>query len=282
MGGYYARAEGESDAIADAIRDHYKPQGPGDTLPTGQVGVAVALAEKLDTLIGFFAIDEKPTGSKDPFALRRAALGVIRLLTTEVMDLRAICMAHAEQYFGAHNPKATIEALIAFFLDRLAVVLHDQDGFEREWIAAAFAKVGTAELPIHRLRARVAALSAFLGGFNGTNLLAGYRRATNILKGEEKKAALPNGVAEQVAGAPDEEVALYNALKAVRPQVDKALAEDHFEDAMVALSALREPVDAFFDKVFVNEPGARDNRLRLLADVRATMERVADFSLING
>jgi glycyl-tRNA synthetase beta chain len=309
MGGYYARAEGlppspaspvlpprgedltglnpppqgeGPNAIADAIRDHYKPQGPGDTVPTAPVSVAVALAEKLDTLIGFFAIDEKPTGSKDPFALRRAALGVIRLLTGEALDLRAVCLTHANAYFGTRDPNATIDSLMAFFLDRLAVVLHDQDGFEREWIAAAFANLGTHEVLIHRLRARVAALSAFLGGFNGANLLAGYRRATNILKGEDKKGGLPSGPPEQMADAPDEEIALLNALSVVRPKVDDALANDHFEDAMVALSALREPVDAFFEKVFVNEPEARDNRLRLLADVRATMERVADFSLING
>jgi glycyl-tRNA synthetase beta chain len=238
----------------------------------------------LDTLVGFFAIDEKPTGSKDPFALRRAALGVIRLLSSEVMNLRAICLNHANQYFSAHDPKATIDALMAFFLDRLAVVLHDQDGFQREWIAAAFATVGKTELPIHRLRAKVAALSAFLGGYNGTVLLAGYRRANKLLKDEEKASALPNGPAERLAGAPDEEVALFDALNVVRPKVELALANDYFEDAMTALSELRAPVDAFFDKVFVNDPNSalRDNRLRLLASVRATMEQVADFNLING
>jgi glycyl-tRNA synthetase beta chain len=292
MGGYYARAEGLGDEIADAIRDHYRPQGPGDAVPTAPVSVAVALADKLDTLVGFFAIDEKPTGSRDPFALRRAALGVIRVLlgTGARIGLKDVCTAHDQRVSdpsGAPRLRNLYDGavqqahdLLAFFADRLKVMLRDQ-GKRHDLVDAVFA-LGDDDLV--RIVARVEALDAFLDTEDGANLLAGYKRATNILRAEEKKGALPAGPAVGLPNAPPEEAALIGALAKAAPAVDKALGAEDFAAAMRALAALRAPVDGFFDKVLVNADDAaeRDNRLRLLTGVRDAMGRVADFSQISG
>ncbi|WP_333586706.1 glycine--tRNA ligase subunit beta [Phenylobacterium sp.] len=266
MGGYYARAEGLGEEVAGAISDHYRPQGPSDATPATPTGRAVALADKLDTLIGFFGIDEKPTGSRDPYALRRAALGVIRIV------LEAQIRLPLRQLAG--------DDLLAFFADRLKVLLRDQ-GKPHDLVDAVFA-LGDDDLL--RIVARVEALSGFLATEDGANLLAGYKRATNILRAEEKKGALPTGAAAAMAGAPAAETALVDALSAVAPRVETALSAEDFVGAMQALAGLRAPVDAFFEEVLVNAEDAaeRDNRLRLLTQVRDAMGRVAEFSQVTG
>lgn len=292
MGGYYARAEGLPDAVADAIRDHYKPVGQGDDVPTAPLTVAVALADKLDTLRSFFAINEKPTGSKDPFALRRAALGTIQLITANGLRMR---VAEGE--------------LLAFFADRLKVQ-QKEAGVRHDLIDAVFALGGEDDLV--RLLARVHALQAFIGTEDGKNLHAGYKRAANILKkedwrgvegeisqtGEEDPLALVDDpdlapvIAAKMADrhgalpyAPEaEEAALMAALDAAGPQADKALAAEDFAAAMAALATLRGPIDAFFDKVTVNDndPAKRRARLELLDQFRVAVHKVADFSRIEG
>jgi len=264
MGGYYARTFGLDGEIADAVRDHYKPQGPSDAVPTAPVSIAVALADKLDTLVGFFSIDEKPTGSKDPYALRRAALGVIRIIQEN--GLR-ISLAK----FGK-------EDLIAFFADRLKVALRDQ-GKRHDLVDAVFA-LGDDDLA--RIVARVEALDGFLKTDDGKNLLAGYKRASNILKAEEKKGALPVGAPEAPTADSDAEVGLYNALRLLAKPLKDTLDAEDFTGAMTQLAELRGPVDAYLDGVFVNEPEHRDNRLKTLAAVRDAMGQVADFGLIAG
>ncbi|MDZ4320041.1 MAG: glycine--tRNA ligase subunit beta [Phenylobacterium sp.] len=266
MGGYYAQAEGLPADVAAAIRDHYKPQGPSDALPAGRVGAALALADKLDSLTGFFGIDEKPTGSRDPYALRRSALGVIRIVLEGGIRLPLRELAGDD--------------LVAFFADRLKVLLRDQ-GKRHDLVDAVFA-LGDDDLV--RIVARVEALDGFLTTEDGANLLAGYKRATNILKAEEKKGAMPSGPAIAMDGAPQAELALVAALAGVEPQVAQALADEDFVAAMQALSGLRGPVDAFFEQVLVNaeDPAERDNRLRLLSQVRDAMGRVADFSQVTG
>lgn len=287
MGGYYARAE-HGDAIADAVRDHYKPQGPGDTVPTAPLTVAVALADKLDTLVGFFVIDEKPTGSKDPFALRRAALGVIRLVLENGVriNLHRIAVEHAQRLLGADYLQVVdrIEGLLDFIQERLAVLLRDQD-VRHDIASAAFATVGTTVIFIDQLVARVRALGAFLATDDGANLLAGYKRAWNILKAEAKKGDVPTGMVQTgLPNQPEEETALAFAVGAAGTAVDQALETEDFAAAMTALSKLRAPVDAFFDKVMVNSDVAaeRDNRLKLLGQVRDVMGRVADFGQVTG
>jgi glycyl-tRNA synthetase beta chain len=284
MGGYYARAEGLSDAIADAIRDHYRPQGPSDAVPTAPISLAVALADKLDTLVGFFGCAEKPTGSRDPFALRRAALGIIRIVLENRLRLGlAGLIRQADAPFAArgsgHHSEPAAD-LLAFFADRLKVLLREQ-GKRHDLVDAVFA-LGDDDLV--RIVARVEALDAFLRSEDGANLLAGYKRATNILRAEEKKGPLPSGEAARLPGAPTEETALITALDAAAPAVDAALAGEDFAAAMRALAALRQPVDGFFDKVLVNADDAaeRDNRLRLLMQVRGAMARVADFAQVVG
>ncbi|MFB7880339.1 glycine--tRNA ligase subunit beta [Brevundimonas diminuta] len=321
MGGYYARLAGQPDAVADAIRDHYKPQGPGDTVPTAPVTVAVAMAEKLDTLVGFFAIDEKPTGSKDPYALRRAALGVIRLVLENEgrFSVLALVTRHQSlvnnpilrQNFNSSSTNAdykflsgpdgvslqvtkTIDDdvaalvekpvapdLLSFFADRLTVLLRDK-GQRHDLVAAVFA-LGDDDLV--RIVRRVEALAAFLATDDGANLLAGYKRAAQLLKAEEKKGPLPEGaVATGLPNQPAEEVALANAATAAAAAVDAALEAEDFAAAMTALAALRGPVDAFFTAVMVNSDVAeeRENRLKLLGQVRGVMNRVADFGQIAG
>ncbi|MEO8926735.1 MAG: glycine--tRNA ligase subunit beta [Caulobacteraceae bacterium] len=338
MGGYYARAEGLDASIADAIADHYKPRGPGDGLPAGPISIAVALADKLDTLVGFFEIGEKPTGSRDPFALRRTALGVIRIALTQsaglnlrpliayagagvavsvirhVADsrlnalnyrqavaafadpaaefaaadwLEATFRALAEQgpakaldFWRGLDDAAWIEEILAFVLERLRILLRDE-GLRHDVCDAVFA-LGDDDLV--RLVARARALEAFLATDNGANLLAGGKRAINILAAEAKKGSLPAGEPTRSPDLPKEEVALIDALSMASPRVDTALAADDFAAALGALADLRAPVDAFFDQVLVNSPipEERDNRLRLLSRVGAAMGEVADFSLISG
>jgi glycyl-tRNA synthetase beta chain len=260
MGGYYARAQGEEDAVADAVRDHYKPVGQGDDVPTASVTVAVSLADKLDTVRSFFAIDEKPTGSKDPFALRRAAIGIIQIVTTN--SLR----------FGIGEG-----AVLDFFADRLKVQQREA-GVRHDLIDAVFALGGEDDLV--RLLARVKALQGFVDTDEGTNLLAGYKRAANILK--QAEGVDPNAAAPADLGA--EERALLTALDSAEPKAAAAIEAEKFEDAMAALASLRVPIDAFFDGVMVNdpEPAKRAFRLGLLARFRDAVHRVADFSRIEG
>ncbi|MBX9803106.1 MAG: glycine--tRNA ligase subunit beta [Caulobacteraceae bacterium] len=295
MGGYYARAAGHPNAVADAVRDHYKPQGPADSVPTAPLTVAVALADKLDTLMGFFAINEKPTGSKDPFALRRAALGVIRLVLESGarLPLQQIVrppLDRLQQDWRDGKITSDLldadwlsisEQLLAFFADRLKVLLRDQ-GKRHDLVDAVFA-LGDDDLV--RIVRRVEALDGFLATDDGANLLAGYKRASNILKAEEKKGAVPTGeVRTGLPGQPEQETALALAAAAAATAVDAALETEDFAAAMTALSRLRAPVDAFFDKVMVNSDVAaeRDNRLKLLGQVRSVMGRVADFGMIAG
>jgi glycyl-tRNA synthetase beta chain len=298
MGGYYVRqtlahspmgsglSVDEIDAIADAVRDHYKPLGPSDSVPTAPVTVAVALADKLDTLVGFFAIGEKPTGSRDPFGLRRATLGVIRsvLALNRPLPLKRLVSASLQAFSGVAGlgkGDALIDDLLAFFADRLKVLLRDE-GKRHDLVDAVFA-LGDDDLV--RIVARVGALDAFLKTDDGASLLAGYKRASNILRIEEKKdGATYAGAPETLPGSAPEETALMAALAAASPQIDAAIAQEDFTGAMIALSNLRRPLDHFFDKVFVNDPdfAVRRNRLLLLSQIRAAADRVADFSRIAG
>ncbi|MBL8647272.1 MAG: glycine--tRNA ligase subunit beta [Sphingosinicella sp.] len=263
MGGYYARAEGLPDAVADAIRDHYKPVGQGDDVPTAPVTVAVALADKLDSLQQFFGIGETPTGSKDPFALRRSALGVIRLLTDNGLRY------------------AIPPVLLDFFADRLKVQQREA-GVRHDLIDAVFALGGEDDLV--RLLARVKALQAFIGTDDGTNLLAGYKRAANILKAEAKKGELPSAPDAPTYTSEPAEAALIAALGVAAPKAEAAVAAEDFEGAMAALASLRAPIDGFFEDVTVNDsdPEKRAFRLALLVRVRDAVHRVADFSRIEG
>ncbi len=291
MGGYYARHDGESPVVAEAIARHYAPQGPGDACPQAPVAVAVALADKLDTLFWFFAVDERPTGSKDPFALRRAALGVIRLILENGLrlPLRQALAACAEA--GAaplpEGPAPVIDALMSFFADRLKVHLREQ-GVAHDHIAAIFAQGDEDDLV--RLLARVRALKDFLNTEDGANLLTAYRRAANIVRIEEKKDGCPVARIAAQAGPPPadqrlpEEEALEEALAtASRTLATARAAEDH-AGAMAALAGLRADVDAYFDRVTVNadHPALRGARLALLARIGATMESVAAFAHIEG
>jgi glycyl-tRNA synthetase beta chain len=266
MGGYYAEAQGHGPEVADAIRQHYRPQGPTDDVPVQAVAATVALADKLDTLVSFFSIDEKPTGSRDPYALRRAALGVIRIL------LQSRARVPLKRFAS--------DDLLAFFADRLKVQLREE-GQRHDLVDAVFA---LGDDDIVRIVSRVNALDVFLGTEDGGHLLAGYKRAVNILKAEEKKGPLPTGAPADMKDAPPEEAGLINALGHAEIEMGKALAKEDFAAAMRELARLREPVDAFFDKVLVNseDPAERENRLRLLAKVRDAMGRVADFGQITG
>jgi len=254
--------------IADAIRDHYKPVGPSDQVPSEPVAMAVALADKLDTLTGFFAIGEKPTGSGDPYALRRAALGVIRIVREA-----GVRFALAE--------KTKANGLLDFILERLRVSLRDE-GFAPDVLEAAFA---IADDDIVRIVARVTALAKVLKTEDGANLVAGLKRGANILRAEEKKdgAAADGKVTEALLREPAEQ-GLYQALVAAESQLADALAHEQFDLAMAALAGLRGPVDRFFEAVLVNDPDAaiRQNRLALLVKLRLVSERVADFSKLAG
>ncbi|UNK77877.1 glycine--tRNA ligase subunit beta [Sphingopyxis granuli] len=285
MGGYYARAEGLPDAVADAIRDHYKPVGQGDDVPTAPVTVAVALADKLDTLVGFFGWEMWPTGSKDPFALRRAALSILSTLSVNQIrvGLRQLVGAAAHWHLEVlpeHKRDDFVAAMrettIDFFIDRLKVQQREA-GVRHDLIDAVFALGGESDLV--RLLARVQALQAFMATDDGANLLAGYKRAANILKqaGEVTDAA---------AATPptDADAALLAALGAAEPAAAAAVAAEHFTDAMAALATLRAPIDAFFEGVMVNDPdpAVRAYRLGLLARFTGAVHGVADFSKIEG
>jgi len=282
MGHYYARYDGESAEVAQAIAEHYSPAGPGDKCPSAPVSVAVALADRLDTLVGFFAINEKPTGSKDPFALRRAALGVIRLIVENRLriSLHSVFAEALQSYkfqFGTVR-----EELLEFFADRLKVHLRDQ-GVRHDYVTAIFS-LGD-EDDLLRLLVRIDALGEFLRSEDGANLLAAYRRAVNIVRIEEKKDGAPiTGDVEAARLSQEEEVALAQTLAGVRSDVQVALAAEEFSAAMVALSRLRHPVDMFFDKVTVNAENSvlRANRLRLLSEIGRVMELVANFAAIEG
>ncbi|AWM87829.1 glycine--tRNA ligase subunit beta [Microvirga sp. 17 mud 1-3] len=332
MGRYYAAIQGEPVSVAAAIEEHYKPLGPSDRVPTDPVSVAVALADKIDTLVGFWAIDEKPTGSKDPYALRRAALGVVRLiLENEIrLDLPAFLAAQhgrlssaiyrSNSELAARPLKAALsivpdprlsaeftkfmegfekgfrqkmlemalldlEDLLSFFADRLKVYLRDQ-GARHDLIDAVFALEGQDDLLM--IVRRVEALGRFLDTEDGANLLAGFRRAANILRIEEKKDgrsydAAPNQQLVHERGLPEEKV-LLEVLEAASAHAREHVMREDFEGAMRALAALRPAVDAFFDKVTVNAEDAemRENRLRLLNAIREATRTVADFSRIEG
>ncbi|MFZ1430143.1 MAG: glycine--tRNA ligase subunit beta [Geminicoccaceae bacterium] len=284
MGGHYARAQGEPTAVADAIRDHYAPKGPDDACPTAPDSVVVALADKLDTLVGFFGAGIRPTGSKDPFALRRAGLGVIRLILENKLRLplrQALTVAHGS-YGGAlaGSAEAVAAELVAFLADRLKVYLRDR-GVRHDVVAAIFA-IGD-EDDLVRLIARAEALQAFLDSEDGRNLVVAYRRASSIVGIEEKKDGRKYD-GHPVVGAlvdPAEDV-LYAALADARARIEGALADENYAGAMAALAALRQPVDRFFEAVMVNvtEPDLRVNRLLLLGQIRMSLGRVADFALI--
>ncbi|MFK4655059.1 glycyl-tRNA synthetase beta chain [Bradyrhizobium japonicum] len=283
MGKYYALAQGEDASVAAACEEHYKPQGPTDRVPTDPVSVAVALADKLDTLVGFWAIDEKPTGSKDPYALRRAALGVIRLIAENNLRLSLMKVA-ASALAGLSVKSADAEKLpsdlLAFFADRLKVQLREQ-GARHDLVDAVFALGGQDDLLM--IVRRVEALGKFLESDDGKNLLAGIKRASNILGIEEKKDK------RAFDGAPDaalyglaEEKALAKAIGEVQAEASAAVAREDFAAAMSAMAKLRPPVDAFFEKVRVNDddPKVRENRLKLLNEIRSATRAVADFSKI--
>jgi glycyl-tRNA synthetase beta chain len=271
MGKYYAEAQGEDEAVAHACEDHYRPKGPDDLVPSDPVSITVALADKVDTLVGFWAAGEKPTGSKDPYALRRAALGVIRIVLDNNLRL----------------PLATLLAtggsdLLSFFADRLKVQLRDQ-GARHDLVDAVFALEGQDDLLL--IVRRVEALGKFLDTEDGKNLLAGFKRAANIIRIEEKKDS------REYTGAPDpklyqlpEEKALAQGIDAARVEASSTVAKEDFEAAMRAMAKLRPSVDAFFDKVTVNvdDKALRENRLKLLNEIRAATRAVADFSKIEG
>jgi len=280
MGGYYARAEGLPDAIADAIRDHYKPVGQGDEVPSAPATVAVSLADKLDSLASFISIDEWPTGSKDPFALRRSALGIIRLILEN--GLRLPVGRLVEAFLIAADKRLDQERLLDFFADRLKVQQREA-GVRHDLIDAVFALGGEDDLV--RLLARVKALQGFIATDNGANLLAGYKRAANILRIEEKKDGRAFAATSAVAYDPlPEEAALLAVLAGAEPAAAAAVEAEDFERAMAALAALRAPIDAFFDKVTVNDadPNKRTARLGMLTRIRDAVHRVADFSRIEG
>jgi glycyl-tRNA synthetase beta chain len=274
MGKYYAQAAGEDASVAAAIEEHYKPQGPGDRVPVDPVSIAVALADKIDILTGFWAIDEKPTGSKDPFALRRAALGVIRLVADNGIRMPLLPI------FGKAAKSHDRNDLLTFFADRLKVQLRDQ-GARHDLVDAVFALGGQDDLLM--VVRRVEALGKFLESDDGRNLLAGTKRASNILAIEEKKDKRSfDGAPDASLYKLDEEKALAKAIDQVKAEAGAAVAKEDFAAAMAAMAKLRPAVDAFFDKVKVNDDDARvrENRLKLLNEIRSATRAVADFSKI--
>jgi glycyl-tRNA synthetase beta chain len=276
MGRYYAEAQGEDEAIAHAIEDHYRPKGPDDLVPADPVAVTVALADKIDMLTGFWAIDEKPTGSKDPYALRRAALGVIRLVIDNKLRMPLLpVFAKARESVDGND-------LLSFFADRLKVQLRDQ-GVRHDLVDAVLSLGSQDDLVL--LVSRIEALGKFLESDDGKNLLAGTKRAANILRIEERKDKL------EYTGTPDsnlyqqaEEKELANAIAVAKIGTDLAILREDFAAAMGELAKLRPHVDAFFDKVTVNVDDVmlRANRLRLLNEIREATRAVADFSKIEG
>ena len=279
MGGYYAVHDGEDACVAEAIRDHYAPKGPTDDVPEHVVAITVALADKLDLLAGFFAIGEKPTGSGDPYALRRAALGVIRIIRERHLrlPLRALIAAA-----GAQQPAALdVEDVLSFLAERLRVQLRTEGA--RYDVLNAVLGTGLDD-DLTRLLARSDAVAAMLGTEDGANLLAGFKRAANILRIEEKKDGPHDRPIDAALLEAAEETALAAALDRAEPAVTTLLASEKFGAAMAEFAALRPFLDAFFNEVTVNDarPAVRLNRLALLARVRAVMGRVADFARIEG
>ena len=307
MGRYYALDQGLDAEVADAIRDHYKPQGPSDSIPVSKVGQAVALADKLDTLVGFWAIDEKPTGSKDPYALRRAALGTVRIMLEKSLRLRltdtfrGARLGFPESFLretgdkqmqakGAQTLRDSVVNAFAvtggdlaiFFADRLKVYLKDQ-GARHDLIDAVFSLGGQDDLLM--VTRRVEALSKFLETEDGKNLLAGVKRASNILRIEEKKDGKAyRGDVNPSQLIKGEEKTLHSAISQASALARKAVEHEDFEGAMKAIAKLRAPVDEFFEGVTVNDKDAtfRENRLRLLNRIREATSEVADFSKIEG
>jgi glycyl-tRNA synthetase beta chain len=284
MGRYYALHNGEDGAVADAIADHYKPLGPNDAVPTAPETVVVALADKIDSLVAFFAIGEKPTGSRDPFALRRAAQGIIRLILENRLRLplaAAFAQAHAILGPGFVDPG---EELLDFISERLRV--HLRDAFVRhDMIAAVFANTRESAGDLLPLLARVDALGGFLASEDGANLLVAYRRASNIVGIEERKDGCRyDGEIDSRLLRQLEERALADRLSEVSAKAGTFLSREEFQSAMSELARLRRPVDDFFDRVTVNcdDAALRANRLRLLSRIRATLNQVADFSQIEG
>jgi glycyl-tRNA synthetase beta chain len=279
MGKYYALAQGEDPSVAAAIEEHYKPAGQNDRTPSDPVSIAVALADKLDTLAGFWAIDEKPTGSKDPYALRRAALGVIRIILDNALRLNLLKVVDAD----SKNP-AIANDLLAFFADRLKVQLRDQ-GARHDLVDAVLAKQGAGNDDLLLIVRRVEALGKFLATDDGKSLLAGYKRAANILRIEEKKDGKTyHGKTDSHLYLQPEERALAAAVHVVKEEAGKAVSQEDYGGAMAAIAKLRSDVDAFFDKVTVNVEMAdrRENRLKLLNEIREATKSVADFSRIEG
>ena len=292
MGRYYALHDGEDPAVAAALAEHYRPLGPNDACPTEPESVVVALADKIDSLVAFFAIGERPTGSRDPFALRRAAQGIIRIILENGLriPLRET-FARAAGALGAEYSNDTPEVL-AFIADRLKVHLRGEGfGFvggakltllRHDLIAAVFA---LDEDDLVRLLARAAELAGFLATENGADLLIAYRRASNIVTIEERRDSRRyDGAVDPTLFRQEEELELHHCLDGIGGDLETSLAGEHFDRVMARLATLRHPVDEFFDKVTVNvsEPRLRENRLRLLSRIRATMNRVADFSQIEG
>ena len=289
MGRYYALAAGRAPEVADAARDHYSPLGPSDDVPTAPVSVAVALADKLDTLTGFWAIDEKPTGSKDPFALRRAALGVIRLVLGNELRLGLNdALAKASDIVGEREGRdgarslADINELMSFFHDRLKVFLRDE-GIRHDVIDACLAMPGSDDLTLLVKRAR--ALSGFMATEDGENLIQGYKRANNILTQAEEKDGVEYSFGADVKYAEgDEEKALFAALDKAEAEIAPAMRGEDFGAAMAAMANLRAPIDAFFTAVQVNSDNqvVRRNRLNLLSRIRSICLSVADLNRIEG
>ncbi|HNS44257.1 MAG TPA: glycine--tRNA ligase subunit beta, partial [Alphaproteobacteria bacterium] len=271
MGGYYAARSGEGETVAAAISTHYSPLGPNDKCPTAPVSVALALADKLDTIVGFFSIGEKPTGSKDPFALRRAALGVIRLLLENkiALELSDLLKASADLY-GVKVP----DDLESFILDRFKVMMKGE-GHPHNIIEAVS---GTSLLD---MKTRIVQLGAFLETDKGQDFVAAAKRAINILETEEKKEklSLKDQVSELSLVAPEEKD-LYSALVSISPKFDSHIKKGEYEGAMMCLADVRDKVDLFFDKVVVNDnnPDIRANRLAMLSKIRLFVGRIADFS----
>jgi glycyl-tRNA synthetase beta chain len=284
MGRHYALHDGENSAVADAIAEHYRPAGPKDVCPTAPISIVAALADKIDSLVAFFAIGERPTGSRDPFALRRAALGIIRLIVEN--DLRlplAAAFQRAQSMLGS-VPADPSAGLLDFVAERLRVHLREQ-GIGHDLIAAVFLRGGQPEDDLVRLLARIAALRGFLASEDGANLLVAFRRASNIVAIEERKDSCRyDGDINPVLLRQFEERVLAERLAEVGDLAGTFLMREQFETAMSELALLRRPVDDFFENVTVNcdEPGLRENRLRLLSRIRATLSQVADFSQIEG
>jgi glycyl-tRNA synthetase beta chain len=279
MGKYYALAQGDDPSVAAAIEEHYKPAGPNDRVPSDPVSIAVALADKLDTLVGFWVIDEKPTGSKDPYALRRAALGVIRIVLDNALRLKLLGIVDAAQ----KNPAAASD-LLSFFADRLKVQLREQ-GARHDLVDAVLAQHGEGSDDLLLIVRRVEALGKFLGSDDGKSLLAGVKRASNILRIEEKKDGTTyHGRPDPRLYLQPEERELAAAIHAAKEESAKAVMREDFEGAMAVIAKLRPYVDAFFDKVTVNVEMAdrRENRLKLLNEIREATRAVADFSRIEG